>query len=163
MSLTYTAAFDERSLTAAVKQLLRTVVRSIYVLAALAVAFGLLEGIRGNSGLAVGCFVAAIVVVVIFPRSMLRRSVELNMRSVGRPTTYDFGPAGIGTRNELYQTLWSWVAITTVDERPGYLVVRLHTTQSLLVPTAGLSPEQLATLRAILAARGAGAVAERQG
>ncbi|GAA3337821.1 hypothetical protein GCM10020358_15590 [Amorphoplanes nipponensis] len=154
MPLSFAAEPDERLLGAAVRHVSRQRFMVLRVAGLLLGAVGslcwlVLDGSR--SYLVLGLTLAiALFFGVVLVELAARQATRMSVKRVSRPTTYRFGPAGVGVGTELVRTEMSWAAIRSTEELPGQVILALAGGGFVPVPVGGLTGEQLAELRALL-------------
>jgi hypothetical protein len=155
MTLTFWARADRQRLDDAVRIITARTVFWFRLAGSLSLAAGLAL-IFVWMPLGVGACISAIMLLFFLPRSVLTKTAATLEAEIAKVWEYAFGPEGVRVRAETYESLWYWPAIAEVTELPGQLVLRLgpRGRQFVLVQTAHLTPEQDATLKAIIAARG---------
>ncbi len=152
MTLTFSAEPDRALFATAVRHVARARFSLARLLALVVVAAGIYFWAAAGVYFFVVYVVLALVLGIVCPWLVVRRSLKLGERHF-RPTEYAFGPQGFRTPTDLADSSVAWPLVAAVDDLPGQILLRLNKLQFVLVPTGGLTPQELSTLRAIIAAR----------
>jgi hypothetical protein len=153
VQITVEAPADRDALTRVVRHTMRPTLRifRLSVPFLLLPAFLLGFADRPKPATAVLLLVFAVVLPTVVPGLLMRQVVRRLWALVNRPCTHRFDAWGIESVSEFYSTRLAWRLVQRVEEIPGHLVFRVATNGFVCVPSAGLSGEDIAKIKAAVA------------
>jgi hypothetical protein len=153
VQITVETPADREVLTRVVRHMLKPSLRIFWLSGPgfLLAAVLLYSADRPAPAMAVACLVLGVLFLTVMPGLLVRTTVRRLWALVDRPCTHRFDSWGIETVSEFYSSRVAWRLVQRVEEIPDHLVLRVATNGFVCVPSAGLSGEDIAKIKAAVA------------
>jgi hypothetical protein len=148
-------ASDPERYRDAFRHVVRPVRLRLALVGALFVLLGVVEFALASGSWQLGVVLVAMGLAfgLLLPLRLVSASMRMLNPIAAGPTRFELTDRYVGSVSPLMSSQIAWAAYTRIDEIPGQILLRMGRRQITSVPTGGLTPEQLAELRAFVADR----------